>query len=80
MNILISLLQDSLVQTEGREIPALQDWTSQVCPEIEEVLVSQVPQDQSEPQDLLEDLDGMACLDCQVKYNAFMIYSHDLVV
>lgn len=53
---------------EQKEIPALQVLISQVCPETEEVLVSQVPQDQLEPQDLLVDLDGMACLEGQVRY------------
>lgn len=39
---------------------------SQEHQETEEVPVSQVPQDQWVPQDLLEDLDGMACQDYQV--------------
>ncbi|KAA8582741.1 hypothetical protein FQN60_006412, partial [Etheostoma spectabile] len=38
----------------------------QVCQETEELPVSQVPRDQLELQDPLEDLDGTACLDCQV--------------
>ena len=66
--ISLSLLQDSLDQTEGKVTPALQVSTSQVCQETEEVPVSQVPQDQQEPQDLLEGLDEMACLDRSVKF------------
>lgn len=50
-----------------RETLVLQDLTFQDCQETEEALVSQVPQVQSEPQDLPEGLDEMECQDCQVK-------------
>lgn len=52
---------------ERKEIPALQVLISQVCQETEEVPASQVPQEQWEPQDLLVALDGMACLEGQVR-------------
>lgn len=59
--------QGSLDQTEGRETPALQVKTSPVCRGTEGVPVSPVPLDRSVRQDLLEDLGGTACLDCQVR-------------
>lgn len=59
--------QDSLDQTVQRETLVLQDLTFQGCQETEEHLVSQVPQVQSEPQDLPEALDEMECQDCQVR-------------
>lgn len=63
----MSLLQDSLDKTERKETLAHQVLTSQVCQATEEVLASQVPQDQLDLQDLLEDKERMACLDSQVK-------------
>lgn len=59
--------QDSLDQTEQKVTLVLRVWTSQVCPEKEELQVSQVLQDQLEHQDPLEGLDEMVCLDCQVR-------------
>lgn len=51
-----------------RETLVPQDLIFQACQETEEHLVSQVPQVQSEPQDLPVGLDEMECQDCQVSF------------
>lgn len=60
--------QGSLERRELKETPVFQVETCQVNQEKEEILVSQVPQDQWELRDHLEVLDVMAFPELQVKY------------